>query len=654
MKIFSSFFILLTVLFWSFNFPVIKADVGGEPPVIQEIYLVALDWSTFEPVTDYVYVETGEIFRLVATAIGELPLYYNWIYAYGQLPGTAIDLVFDLPGEYPVLVRVTSINGLTDDRLIRIVVGGGFPPPYGCDADILVDGLSINQATFDIDMNALLTYQGGGVEPVITNWWVNGQLVSSDSAINLTVGIAAFYLVYLETIDWQGCRSSDFVKIYGASCAIPAPSVFDLDFNYVSSITVTSGIPLTLYTNGITYCQFSTIEYFWMIGDEVIDIGADLDEYVFSEPGVYTIYAVDRDNCGCVGRAPVEVTVLPATPLYGSICGRIVDVDNGLFAGVTVKLIDTDNNQVGDPIITGADGSYSFVNLEIKPYTVMIVTPLGMTPTPAESIPGIEPGDPCNEVDFLLIPTIVENDCRGLGYWKHQFDVYLTGKGNAQETSLNLEAYLDEVYVHFDILGIYMGLGEFDFEDAKDVLTVRGGKLTLDRAKQHLFALLLNFASGRIGNATLVSEDGRDAADAVTYAAQLITDGDATNDELAKNICEDINEGKMLEAGLIPESNIVYKLSPGGKLPSNFVLTQNYPNPFNPSTKISFEIPEKGEVSLRVFDLVGREVATLVNKNISKGSYEVEFNATGLPSGIYFYQLRAGNFVHTKKMVLMK
>lgn len=664
MKTFSTFLILLTLLFWSMNFSVTKADVGGTPPEIQEIYLVALDWSTFDPITEYVNVETSETFRLAATAIGEVPLYYNWIYAYGQLPGNVIDLVFDLPGEYPVIVKVTDTNGLSDDRLIRIVVGGGFPPPYGCEVDILVDGLSVNEAIFDLDMNALLTAQGAGVEPVSYNWWVNGLPASSDASLNLTVGIGAWYFVYLETIDAQGCRSYDVAKIMGAACIAPAPSVYDADFNFVSSVTITAGDPLTLYSSGISYCPFATLEYFWMIGDEVIGNGVVLDEYVFSEPGVYTIYAVDRDNCGCIGRTPIEVTVLPAAPVQGSICGRIIDVDNGLFAGVTVKLIDTDNNQVGDPIVTGVDGSYAFVDLEIKPYTVMIVTPLGMTATPGESIAGIEPGDPCREVDFLLIPTIVVNDCRGLGYWKHQFDVYLTGKGNAQETATDLELYLDAVYVHFNILGIYMGLGDFDFEDAKNVLTVRGGKLMLERAKQHLFTLLLNFASGRIGNATVISADNRDAADAVTYAAQLILDGDETNDELAKDICEEINHGQMLDAGIVPESNVLYKSNSKYKFiflkqPYTFTLHQNFPNPGNPSTSIVFDLAQDSPVKLEIFDVSGRMIRTLVNESKPAGTHQATWNGqddlgNSVASGLYIYRIQAGKFVQSKKMLFVK
>ncbi|MCH7773867.1 MAG: T9SS type A sorting domain-containing protein [Bacteroidetes bacterium] len=107
----------------------------------------------------------------------------------------------------------------------------------------------------------------------------------------------------------------------------------------------------------------------------------------------------------------------------------------------------------------------------------------------------------------------------------------------------------------------------------------------------------------------------------------------------------------------------VVSVDDDNSFPNEFSLSQNYPNPFNPSTKIKFTIaksPLPGEdgrgglVTLKVYDVLGNEVATLVNEEKPVGSYEVEFDATTLPSGIYFYKLQAGSFVETKKMVLMK
>jgi hypothetical protein len=88
--------------------------------------------------------------------------------------------------------------------------------------------------------------------------------------------------------------------------------------------------------------------------------------------------------------------------------------------------------------------------------------------------------------------------------------------------------------------------------------------------------------------------------------------------------------------------------------PLDYVLYQNYPNPFNPTTTITFGIPIKTNVVLKVFNAVGEEVAQLYNGEKEAGRYTIEFNAEGLPSGIYFYQLKAGNFVEVKKMILLR
>lgn len=88
--------------------------------------------------------------------------------------------------------------------------------------------------------------------------------------------------------------------------------------------------------------------------------------------------------------------------------------------------------------------------------------------------------------------------------------------------------------------------------------------------------------------------------------------------------------------------------------PTHFWLEQNYPNPFNPSTTITYQLPATSNVNLKVFDMLGREVATLVNERQNAGQYQVRFDATRLASGMYFYRLQAGSFIETKKMMLVK
>jgi len=109
--------------------------------------------------------------------------------------------------------------------------------------------------------------------------------------------------------------------------------------------------------------------------------------------------------------------------------------------------------------------------------------------------------------------------------------------------------------------------------------------------------------------------------------------------------------------------HLVNVVSLSNEIPTGFKLEQNYPNPFNPSTKIRFYLPSTlsfpnvsigNPVKLTIYDITGREIQTLVNKNLSAGTYEVTFDASALNSGIYFYRLSTNNFSETKRMLMLK
>jgi hypothetical protein len=88
--------------------------------------------------------------------------------------------------------------------------------------------------------------------------------------------------------------------------------------------------------------------------------------------------------------------------------------------------------------------------------------------------------------------------------------------------------------------------------------------------------------------------------------------------------------------------------------PRMFSLSQNFPNPFNPTTTISFVLPSRSFVSLKMFDMLGREVETIISGEMLAGSYSKQWNAANVSSGIYFYRLQAGSFTETKKLILLK
>jgi hypothetical protein len=89
-------------------------------------------------------------------------------------------------------------------------------------------------------------------------------------------------------------------------------------------------------------------------------------------------------------------------------------------------------------------------------------------------------------------------------------------------------------------------------------------------------------------------------------------------------------------------------------VPIEYSLEQNYPNPFNPFTTIEYSLPQNGFVTLKVFNVLGKEVATLVNGQNEAGKHTINFDASALNSGVYFYRIDAGNFIETKKMILLK
>ena len=112
---------------------------------------------------------------------------------------------------------------------------------------------------------------------------------------------------------------------------------------------------------------------------------------------------------------------------------------------------------------------------------------------------------------------------------------------------------------------------------------------------------------------------------------------------LVGGILSGVEFGEPLSAGHATDSKL-----------SSFTLSQNYPNPFNPTTTINYQIPELSFVTIKVYDVLGNEIAELVNEEKAKGTYAIDFNAAGLPSGIYFYRLTTGGYSATKKMILIK
>ena len=120
------------------------------------------------------------------------------------------------------------------------------------------------------------------------------------------------------------------------------------------------------------------------------------------------------------------------------------------------------------------------------------------------------------------------------------------------------------------------------------------------------------------------------------------------------DICSDSLSGTVTGNGSFCGTPTDVESEISETIPTEFALRQNYPNPFNPSTKISWQTPISGYQTLKVYDVLGNEVASLVNGEKPAGIYEISFNASQLSSGVYFYKLQLGSFIETKKMTLIK
>lgn len=115
--------------------------------------------------------------------------------------------------------------------------------------------------------------------------------------------------------------------------------------------------------------------------------------------------------------------------------------------------------------------------------------------------------------------------------------------------------------------------------------------------------------------------------------------------------------------GILGTNGFILKTTNGGltfinnfsnKFPSVYKFYENYPNPFNPSTKIKFDIPKSSLVKLAVYDVLGKEIAVLLDRQLSPGTYEAEWDGSNYTSGIYYYRLTAGDYSEAKKMILLK
>lgn len=187
----------------------------------------------------------------------------------------------------------------------------------------------------------------------------------------------------------------------------------------------------------------------------------------------------------------------------------------------------------------------------------------------------------------------------------------------------------------------------------------------VDSNRTHINKISFTFVSFTCGNITQsgTNTSGRSPGWPITnnefniecnYEWTIMTVGGTftqTGDE-ASGTWSDNVEGTTCSGTWSTMINSVEEAS--GRIPERFALAQNYPNPFNPSTTIEFSLPKSVLVNLKVYNILGKEIATLVNNKLQAGNHVVEFHAQNLSSGIYYYRIEAGEFQDVKKMILLR
>lgn len=355
-----------------------------------------------------------------------------------------------------------------------------------------------------------------------------------------------------------------------------------------------------------------------------------------------------------------------------TIGGSVVSACAGPMAGLVVDL----ELPGGDLLTTttGASGDYVFAGVPSSSDSavVSVVLPLGFAADSPVDGQFVAPLGADGVVDFSLGCVDPQGVVRSMGYWKHQANVYLTGRGHAQESQADMESgFPAALFHHFyenslqgiEVEGVtYMDAGggpaPLDLSTIAATLSIKGRSSMEERAKQQYLALLLNLASGKLLTTSVVSDDGRTASQALQYVADLIVDGIAANDETAKDVADTINNADAVAAGVIPDSySTIHYAVPQ----ASGSLFRILPNPVvrDGACRFSFSMPASGRATLDVYDVTGRRVATVFSGRLEAGPARISWNrpadeqGRSLAQGVYFARLatdrgaqRTVKFVH--------
>ncbi|MEW6050875.1 MAG: T9SS type A sorting domain-containing protein [Candidatus Zixiibacteriota bacterium] len=394
------------------------------------------------------------------------------------------------------------------------------------------------------------------------------------------------------------------------------------------------------------------------------------------------VMEIDRD-----GDSHIDTRLLPTSTSDSAHIQISVTIEADFSAtGVAVDVYDARDSLVVQ-LFTDADRLDQTGKLMAGEYHVAVIPPLGFTCDTSIKTVVVDGSSDVVDVNFTLVPAQITSVPRSRGFWGMQLQKALWNKPE-QYTRADFSRFASLIGQHFNdnrlnSVEIYTVPQPATQNDSllalKDLLplwpVVTEEPFVKRLAKAELVALMLNVAACKISQTQAITKDSMTVSQAITYCDMLINEpgtevlwlpdswmpeydhyGPLRSYIGANLIGGFINYGKMLPAGSIPSDieNIAYKHESEEKLPGLFTLFQNYPNPFNPSTDISFDLPVAAEVRLELFNVLGQRVAALLDQTLEAGHHAIRWDGAEAASGVYLYRLQAGEFVETRKMLLLK
>jgi len=362
----------------------------------------------------------------------------------------------------------------------------------------------------------------------------------------------------------------------------------------------------------------------------------------------------------------------------GSISGYIF-VDSIALLGVPIDLFDSEGNIVSSAV-SDESGWYEFADVVQGQYTISLSPPLGYFTV--EETKDVELSCQPLEIDFELSEVSIASAQRSRGYWAHQLYKALEGKPQDYDIAkfsefggLIEEHFYNNLINPVEFYHVPQPALQADSMEIMRMLLHMG-----DRDEQYpfpkrigraqLLALMLNVVSGKVHQMHPITADSLTLSQVLTYCDLILNDElEPITDTIpgysrdstewypyivAGYILHMANVGLEIPVGLVPPDidNIAYRLGLG--VPSEFILSQNHPNPFNPLTEIEFALPKACHTKLEIFNVLGQRVTTLVDRQLEAGYHRVSWDGTKFASGVYLYRLQAGDYVESKKMMLIK